>query len=504
MTLERRALSGTLIGAGAFVLNALQTFLLVPVLLGAWGAERYGVWLALQALVGLVAMLDNGHQNYVGNEMAKLYFADRAALRRTLASSIWTAVAIGGVEVAVAFALGAGGFLPRAIGLPPAVVEREHLFASLAIATAAWVLTGSVGGILGRLLPPAGMFTRFSAWGIVARVVQTVAIAGAALGGLGILGTTLVAQAASLLYYVALLRDLRRQFPDLSPMHAGADAAVGARNFGKSLVLTVSTLVAQLQQNGLNLLVTGALGAAALPVIATARTVASTFLQAANILSAPLQPEMVRFHVKREYDKLGATFGASWLLGGTAIQLGILAVLPVLAPLYVLWTRHALPFDRGLFADLALAVSLRMLGTPLLAYLGSINHLRAVSTANVAQSVVVLGVAALGMKALGLHAAGLAILLGEVVGSCGVPLAYVVRSLDAPWRARILRDVALGTAPCLVTGAALFAYAREISMALVTPPALAALSAIALVQWRALSPDVRARLAALAGRLARR
>jgi len=330
------------------------------------------------------------------------------------------------------------------------------------------------------------------------------AIAGSAIAGLGILGTTAVSQAAILVYCAALFWDLRNQFDWLWPMHSRPSPSLGARNFGRSLVLTGTSTLTQLQQNGLNLIVTGVLGAAALPALSTARTVASTFLQASNILSAPLAPEMVRFHVNREYEKLTATVAANWLLGGMLVQIGVLVALPILAPLYMVWTRHALPFDRTLFALLAFAITLRALGAPLLTYLGSVNDLRALSAINVTQATAVLAIAALGTRSLGLRAAGMAILGGELVGSLTLPIAFVLALLPGPSRTRLLRHAALAFASALVTGAALLLYACAAPLLPVVVLSILLVLPLAWTQWRELPTEVRDRIRHLLPLVARR
>ena len=75
----RRARDGGVAAAVSFVGNLLGTLLLVPVLLGAWGAESYGSWLALLSLFGVLTTFDTGHHNYVGSELMRLYPVDRAA-----------------------------------------------------------------------------------------------------------------------------------------------------------------------------------------------------------------------------------------------------------------------------------------------------------------------------------------------------------------------------------------------------------------------------------------
>jgi len=497
VTIERRAISGTVIGGVSFLFNAAQSLLLVPLLLGSWGIERYGAWLALQSLLALVTTLDAGHQQYIGGEIAKLYFGNRGALRVALASALWTAMASGAMELFIVAALWFAQLLPLATGLTPALVDREGIPRALLLLTFSSVLLNSVCGMMARLLPPAGKFVRFTVWGIVFRSLQALSVAGAALLGFGILGATVACTAAAVVVILVVFRDLRAQFPDLWPMHRGAHASVGARHYVESLLLTGSSTLTALQQSGLNLLVTGTLGAASLPALSTARTLSSTFFLVPSILSNPLSPDMTRFHITREYQKLHATFAANWLVGGSVIHLGVVVALPVLAPLYQLWTRHALPFDRALFAFLALAIALRTFGSPLQTYLLAINKLRAIATINVTQSLAVLATAAVFLPRLGVSGAGVAVLAGDLVGSCLVSMVCVAAEMPIALRALLWRDAGLALAPVAVTGVALFSYARRAPLLTVSFAAVAALLPLFWLQWRRMPTEVRLRIEAL-------
>ena len=203
---------------------------------------------------------------------------------------------------------------------------------------------------------------------------------------------------------------------------------------------------------------------------------------------------MVRFHVKREYSKIRAVFAANWLIGGASIQLAIVLALPVLAPAYVLWTRHSLPFDRGLFALLAMAVAVRIFGSPLQTYLSSTNNLRAVSVVNAAQTAVVLTTAILGVHLFGVRGAGIAVLAGEVVASGALPLIFVSLELEPEWRKLVLRDAALAATPLAITSVALVGYARAAQLSIVCPIAALALLPLAWTQWRRLPEEVQQRL----------
>jgi O-antigen/teichoic acid export membrane protein len=95
MNVERRTLNAILVGTLSFITNFAQNVLLVPIVLRYWNAETYGLWLGILALYGLIQTIDTGHQNYVGNEICKLYSTNDSALKQVLASSIWMAILLG-------------------------------------------------------------------------------------------------------------------------------------------------------------------------------------------------------------------------------------------------------------------------------------------------------------------------------------------------------------------------------------------------------------------------
>src|SRR5690606_28394300 len=101
MTVERRALTGSLVTGLNVLVQFGQAIIMVPLFLSHWGKDNYGIWLALLAAQQLIVTLDAGHQNYVGNEIARLYPVDKIAVRRVVASAFWVALLIGLLELAL-------------------------------------------------------------------------------------------------------------------------------------------------------------------------------------------------------------------------------------------------------------------------------------------------------------------------------------------------------------------------------------------------------------------
>jgi O-antigen/teichoic acid export membrane protein len=494
----RRALHGSIAGAVSFVASLLGTLVLVPVLLRAWGTERYGLWLALQSLFALLITLDTGHHTYVGNELLRLYPTDRAAARSMLAAGLLGAVLLGGLELGVATVLLSGGGLPVALGQPERALPPGTL-AAFALLMVGWVAQGSAGGIWVRLYPAAGQYARSVWWGVAYRLLQTLVIGVAVALGAGIWGAVLASTLMTLGYTLLSWCDARARFADLYPFWRGARPAVALRNLARSMVLTGCALTAQLQQHGVNVLLSGPLGLSVLPAFTTTRTLANVFAQAAGIVTGPLMPEMIRLSALAEHRKLADTVRAIWLVTGAPVNLGLCLGLPVYQPVYEAWTGGAMTFDPELFAWLALAISLRCFGAPFTALIAGLNALRAQIGSAFVQSALVLGSLALAMPLSGLRAAGMAVALGELCGSVLVPVLSV-RSLEPelmrrlPWRALLL-----GALPSALVAGCLLAAARGLAPALlVMAVAVGGATLLYSLQWSELGRPMQDRLLSLA------
>lgn len=492
-----RAAKGGLISGAGFALNLGLNLLQIPLLLRFWPQETYGLWLSVGALSSVLTTLDGGHQAYVGNLLSRQYVEDRAQFRRTLASAVRMAGVTSTVQILLTLALCLTGWAAGWLGI--AVKDAAEFSLAAAIYTVGWISTGSVGAVLVRLLPPAGMFVRSTWWAIGTRIVQFGAVVVAAWFGWGLVGTTLLFTGAVFLYNLTLLADIRRLFPDLFPWWRGGDIRVGFANFARSSVLTFTSILDLVSLQGVVLLVTSSLGAAAVPLFTTLRTLANTAMQGTGFLLNPIAPDLVRYHVQREGRKITAVFGFFWLTTGAVINGGVVAGLFFVEPVYRFWTSGRLAFDRALFAWLAGTVLVRTLAAPFQSYLSGINHLTALTVTAVARAGLTISCLLLLAPRFGLAGVGAGLFIAEAAGALVLPAWYAGRSLTGlggslQWGT--LAWAGLSTCAALAT---LAAFARSYA-AWPVVAVLAALLvvAIAWLQWRDLPPDVRVRARAVA------
>jgi hypothetical protein len=65
MSVAKRLISVTAASWARIAVNMLSQLLLVPVYLIYWDVSTYGIWIAIQALVNILSMVDFGHQTFL-------------------------------------------------------------------------------------------------------------------------------------------------------------------------------------------------------------------------------------------------------------------------------------------------------------------------------------------------------------------------------------------------------------------------------------------------------
>jgi hypothetical protein len=282
--IEKRTINGVLINILSFLVTFGQNILLVPIFLKYWGNDRYGLWIGLTAVYGILQTLDTGHQAFVGNEISRDYHLDFKKLKVVLASSIWMAIIIGLLEVLTVVFIICSGFLSQILK-----INQEHVFndasIGLLILVSTWIFYGSIGGIIVKLYLPSGLYVKGMWLGILVRLSQSLTILMVLYSGGSILHTCIGVSIVQTIISCFIIWDVCNSFPSLYPFWKDGSWKIGWLNLSKSLVITGVGLMTQLQTNGIILLVSSIFGAATAPVFTTVRTLANTFIQATAIIT---------------------------------------------------------------------------------------------------------------------------------------------------------------------------------------------------------------------------
>lgn len=499
--IEQRAFRVSFVNGISTVLAMVFQFVAVPVCLRYWGPEKYGKWLALLSAFMLIRSLDGGFVIYVGNKLNYLYHTNLGTLRRHLASAIFGVMVTGSLQLLIA----------SAATLFPLVAARLNLTAGgsagmqeqlgLVLLTVSWVLTGSYPGLVHRLLIPTGLMYQAAWWAMAFQICQFAAIMIAAGLNLGMLQTSALFASSQALIYVASALYVRVRLPQFVPWLQGASPRAAATDFIGSLALSASNIIQQASTNGAVLLVAALIGAAAVPIFTTIRTLANLWTAVTTVLTAPMLPEVVRLHATGQAQKLAVINESYWTLVGSAVNLGTLLIFPALPFFYEHWTGRAVALDHSLMSLMLAGVIIANAGGLIAVHLNGLNRLSVVLGASLARAVAGLGGGALLVGRLGLAGVGLGILVGEVLATVLLTRTFVsdLRTAGVSMTFASLGPVVLSTASALsffVSAALVPETGMPIWMT-----AVAGCAAAAVWGWNRMDPELRTRLKLLPLRL---
>lgn len=493
-SVEYRAFKATLVNGLSFLITFLQTIILVPILLKFWGKEQYGIWLSISALYSLLQTFNTSHQTYIGNEICKTYNVNIPIFKRTLASAIWIDTLL--TLIPFLFLIGTAyfNFLSPILGLNQFLIEKYRLNIGISIIAITWFLCSCLTGITGRIYAAAGLLSRSLWWGIWVRLGQVLAvIATAAMGG-DILNACIYSSMMVVILSLLLFKDIYEWFTSLYPFWDGGDWKTGLFNFRNSIVLTGASILLQVKNSVLILQIAAVLGTGTLPVFTTIQTLGNTFVQATNIVVQPLMPEMIRYHVQGEKDKLIGIITASWWISGILINFGLIITLPFIEKAYIVWTRGIVEFDWLLYLLIALSISIKNFGTPLTYYLSGINHLRAQFIIAISQTSIVISSVILLLSPYGLVSVGITIVVAELVSSVILPVAIASTEMKLMGGNFPRKNALLSLSSVCVLGLTFASIVfRLTSPAIATFAGSVVLTYIYLLQWFNLPQEVQKR-----------
>ena len=351
-TFAQRFWKGLASSALAQIIGALNAVVLVPLFLRTWGADGYGRWLALTALVSYLSLLDLGGQSYVGNLLAIEYTKqDQAAFRRVLSAGVSLFVLIAlGVFLGVMFLTS----LPDASfpGLARSLNLDER---SVIVFTSASLLLSIPGGVYVMVYRSTGLFARGTMIGNVIRLmVLGVSIVLLYVGaGPGTYAAGLFA--LNVLSTLTVIWDTQRHIPQCkNPKLSLAVAKEGFVYLKGSLYFWLIALAGAINQQGVLIVLTAFGSPVAVAVFATHRTVAGLLRYISTWLQGPLWPEFSFLWAANQRASIERLVVIT--TGATMLCTGVIAVaLYMFFPyIYPIWTGKTLNIQMPLLGILLL------------------------------------------------------------------------------------------------------------------------------------------------------
>ena len=413
--IENRAIRVSFVNAISTVLSILFQFISVPICLKYWGQEKYGNWLVIMSAYTLLKSLDGGYVTYVGNKVNILYHQDRQILQKHLSSAIAGTSAIGIIQMIFAMATLFSDVFAQYIGLGVDKMSGYEGRIGTVIMVVCWVFTGSYFGVLHRLMIPAGMMYQSAWWSMAFQASNFFAIIIAAFLELNLLNTCLLFGLIQISLYISSVIYIRDRLPEYFPWYKGYDFRIGLNDLLKSIPLSVCNIIIQVTSSGIILLIASLAGAMSLPVFTTSRTLANLWTNVTNITTAPLLPDVIRYHVNKEINKLTIMFEVYWAIVSPIINWGVLLSYFLLPTLYSWWTGHIVVLNEPLLCFLLASVVVANLGALMAIHLNGINSLGVMLYFSIIRGALIFIGSWLGYEKYGIAIFGFFIFFSEVI-----------------------------------------------------------------------------------------
>jgi O-antigen/teichoic acid export membrane protein len=413
----RRLLSGTLSSWMRIVLTISSQIAVTPIFLSHWSIEEYGYWLLFQAITPLIQLVDTGHQTYVGYECLKLGARRRRMLSITTSSAIalcWATGACTVVAVMATVQLAQHGLLGASAR---DMSSQWHMGALLIAHSIVWVLTGSIGGMITRMLACFGQFARFSWWSLVLQLVNTFVPAAVVLCGYDLVTAALALLLSTFCINVLLIRDALKQCRKHGIALDRPSRKVGWRNFRRSIVVSLSSACDLLRQQGVRLILAPLGGAREVATFSITRTGANFALQGLGTITQPLMPELMGFVRDRDQVRAESAFALVWLILLWIVNPAVLVLQWIGPSLFAVWTHGKVPFDPVLFGLLTADILIFALAQPAIAVVQGNNLTRVQFSTSVLAAFLTVGGIAVAMRFAGIRGAAAALAIVEVVVS---------------------------------------------------------------------------------------
>ncbi len=412
MSVSVRLISGSIANGALLAANILIQVVSVPIMLGWWSVQQFGLWMFLQALYSLSVVIDLGHQNYLGYEFQRL--GTRQAVRRDLASSLPVAVLLGTALLCFWVAVPAFGWADMLLGDFISADLIDDLAGSMIVYALTWLITGSVGGILGRALVPFGYYARMAWWRFALLVGVNLAALAAVVSGGNVLDAVIASSATNVVVNVGVHLDCFRLWRRENIGLAVPDLRRGLSNLSRSLLVSLRELIVIANQQGIRLLVAPLAGVNLLGEFTATRTLSNIATQGINAFAGPVEPELLRYLREGRSEPAHTTLAIGWLFVLVVVGPGCLFLQIVAPDIFLWWTRGNFHLDPMLFSALAGCVLVYGLAQPLVSIVRGNNVLLPQVVANGVSLLITVTGCYLALPSWGLPGAGISLLAAEI------------------------------------------------------------------------------------------
>ena len=369
---RRRVFRGVLGVAYGKAVVALLQLAMVPALATAWGLPGYGQWLLLATVPSFLVASDLGFGSAAGNRLiGEVARGDTGAARATFQSGLGVILACSAIVLVLMLA--ASSMLPDRLLAVSGGMDAEAA-RSVLMVLSIWAVLAQQSKLFMAAINAHGGFAltaTFEATVLLAEGIAVIAIV--ANGGTPLEAAFgyLAVRSVGIAGYVVLA------FRRANWLALGFKYASAART-SELLRPALAAMTLPLAQagylQGTALAVGAAVGAAAVPIFTSLRTLSRVGLQAVLAVSGAVMPEFTAEHARGNLPWLQKITGALTTLNATVGAIAGLTLLFMGSTLLDWWTRGTIAAPQTMIALTAIGLLAGAIWNPLSYFLLSVNR----------------------------------------------------------------------------------------------------------------------------------
>ncbi|RJX16996.1 MAG: hypothetical protein C4575_14500 [Desulforudis sp.] len=424
-------------------INILGQILVAPLFLWAWGAQLYGEWLTIFAVVAYLSLLDFGMQMYVVNRLNQCYSVKQLndytrILHSALGLYLSVAVVAGCLIAIAVFVAPIGQWLNFRLMDHSTVAVVALLLATQLIFA---IPQGLIVGLYRTFweFPRGAMlanFQRASMFGLIALVLL---VGGSVIQVAAIQLIPLVGVIAFVLY------DLRKRHPEVKVGLSQSDWKLAITFLGPSLLFFLIQISGALTVQGSIIVVSAFAGSVYVAVFAIHRTLTNSIRQIVGSLNNALWPELTTLEAHGDYSRLRIVHRSFVKMSFAACVFAGIWLHFAGKDIVELWTLGRIAFDQRLLDIFLLYLVLQAPWLASSVFPAAFNHHKNLAVCYILSAVLGLGLALVLVQHLGMVGVAFGLLIADIL-VCGwfIPLdtcRILGDSVRKFWADTVLRGV---------------------------------------------------------------
>ncbi|MDB5174743.1 MAG: polysaccharide biosynthesis protein [Phycisphaerales bacterium] len=455
MSRTARAISGTVTGGAAWLIQVVMAAAVAPVVLRCAGQEVLGTYAILMQVIGYSALLDLGIGAGMSRYLPQAFGSDDGGHRFRsvmasgrmfqLATNLLSAASIAIMTV----------FVERWFKLSPAIAGQARL---ALVILAAWTVVRSPWSLAPSALLAVQDLSFPSIAALAANALRLGLTLFALIKGFGLVGITVANVLAEVALTGACAVRFHKLFPQFRPEWGAPDKKLLKELVSYGGHLAVINLAVRLCLFTDNLVVGSLFGAAAVSVYYSTQLIGSQLWVIITRLPDFSSPAINELYARHESHRLGAIMLRLHRYNLLIVLPAAVGLIAFNGPTVRLWLGPGQYAGMLLTASLAGFIVLMCIGHVAFIFVAAVGRMRVTSTLAVAEGVINLGLSIWLGRRMGVQGVMLATLLANLPTT-----AYMVWFAAKEFRVTVpeaLQSLVRGTAPAVLSGVGVLVILR--------------------------------------------